>query len=175
MRVHRNVSQGFNLGWKEFSGLRGWWGSHFGEDYSDLKGEVCNLYYTTFYGFSLCYKAMTLIEIPLSIGIHWHFFPAGCWVLELNKIFIFKHIWTYLNSFRSDIFAMCFDAVFIESKSLGQRSLVGYNPWGRRVRHDWVCVRVRAHTHTHTQSYLHRKTLKCILFWWCWLFEIYLL
>ena len=89
MRVNGNVLQGFNLGWKEFSGLHSWCGSCFGEDYSDLKGEVCNLYYTTFYGFSLCYKAMTLIEIPLSTGIHWHFFPASCWVLELNKIFIF--------------------------------------------------------------------------------------
>ena len=28
---------------------------------------------------------------------------------------------------------------------------------------------------THTHSYLYTKTLKCILFWWCWLFEIYLL
>ena len=27
--------------------------------------------------------------------------------------------------------------VFLPGESHGQRSLVGYNPWGRRVRHDW--------------------------------------
>ena len=28
--------------------------------------------------------------------------------------------------------------VFLPGKSHGQRSLVGYSPWGRRVRYDWV-------------------------------------
>ena len=28
--------------------------------------------------------------------------------------------------------------VFLPGKSHGQRSLVGYSPWGRRVRHDWA-------------------------------------
>ena len=32
--------------------------------------------------------------------------------------------------------------VFLPGKFHGQRSLVGYSPWGCRVRHDW--------THTHT-------------------------
>ena len=63
---------------------------------------------------------------------------------------------------------MCFDSVFIESKSLGQRSLVG-------IIHEvaesdttecaHACMHTHTHTHTYTQSYLYRKTLKCILFW----------
>ena len=28
--------------------------------------------------------------------------------------------------------------IFLPGESYGQRSLVGYSPWGRRVRHDWV-------------------------------------
>ena len=28
--------------------------------------------------------------------------------------------------------------VFLPGESRGQRSLAGYSPWGRRVRHDWV-------------------------------------
>ena len=28
--------------------------------------------------------------------------------------------------------------VFLPGKSHGWRSLVGYSPWGRRVRHDWA-------------------------------------
>ena len=28
--------------------------------------------------------------------------------------------------------------VFFPGKSQGQRSLAGYSPWGRRVRHDWA-------------------------------------
>ena len=26
---------------------------------------------------------------------------------------------------------------FLSGESHGQRSLAGYSPWGRRVRHDW--------------------------------------
>ena len=37
--------------------------------------------------------------------------------------------------------------VFLPGESHRQRSLVGYSPWGRRVRHDWV---TNTHTHTHT-------------------------
>ena len=29
-------------------------------------------------------------------------------------------------------------SVFLPGESHGQRSLVGYSPWGRRVGHDWV-------------------------------------
>ena len=31
--------------------------------------------------------------------------------------------------------------VFLPEKSHGQRSLVGYSPWGHRVRHDWATNR----------------------------------
>ena len=36
--------------------------------------------------------------------------------------------------------------------SPGQRSLVGYTPWSRRVRHNWV---TDTHTHTHSCSGSH--------------------
>ena len=38
--------------------------------------------------------------------------------------------------------------LFLPGKSHGQRSLVGYSPWGRRVRHDWGAE----HTHIHNQD-----------------------
>ena len=38
--------------------------------------------------------------------------------------------------------------VFLSGKSHGQRSLVGYNSWSHRVRHDW------AHTHTCILEYI---------------------
>ena len=38
--------------------------------------------------------------------------------------------------------------VLLPGESLGQRSLVGYSPWGCRVGHDWA-----THTHTHTHRY----------------------
>ena len=42
--------------------------------------------------------------------------------------------------------------VFWPGKLHGQRSLVGYSPWGhKRVGHDWV----RTHTHTHTRGPTH--------------------
>ena len=38
--------------------------------------------------------------------------------------------------------------VFLPKKFLGQRSLVGYSPWGCRVGHDCACCACsRAHTH----------------------------
>ena len=33
---------------------------------------------------------------------------------------------------------MATHSVFLPGKSHGQRNLVGYSPWGRRVRHDLV-------------------------------------
>ena len=36
-----------------------------------------------------------------------------------------------------------------------QRTLVGYSPWGRRVRYDWVTEHVQAHTHTRTHTRAH--------------------
>ena len=44
--------------------------------------------------------------------------------------------------------------VFWPGKLHGQRSLVGYSPWGhKRVGHDWACT--HTHTHTHTQGPTH--------------------
>ena len=36
--------------------------------------------------------------------------------------------------------------VLLPGKSHGQRSLVGYSPWGRRVRHDWATSLHSLHT-----------------------------
>ena len=36
--------------------------------------------------------------------------------------------------------------VLLPGEPLGQRSLVGYSPWGRRVGHN-------SHTHTHTHTH----------------------
>ena len=44
--------------------------------------------------------------------------------------------------------------VFLPGESRGQRSLVGYSPWGYRVGCNWlVCVCTHTHTHTHTHTY----------------------
>ena len=45
--------------------------------------------------------------------------------------------------------------VSLPGESHGQRSVVGYSPWGHRVRYDWV-------TNTHTQT--HRHIMFPILF-----------
>ena len=44
--------------------------------------------------------------------------------------------------------------VFLPGESQGQRSLVGYSPWGRKESHT---AEVTEHTHTHTH------TQKCLL------------
>ena len=55
-------------------------------------------------------------------------------------------------------------SVFLPGESHGQRSLMGYSPWGSKVRHNWsdsahMCARARArararaHTHTHTHTH----------------------
>ena len=41
--------------------------------------------------------------------------------------------------------------VFLPGESHGRRGLVGYSPWGCRVRHDW---RNSTHTHTHTHTHV---------------------
>ena len=41
--------------------------------------------------------------------------------------------------------------IFLPGKFHGQRSLVGYSPWGRRVRHDWAGVHA-AHKHEDPRS-----------------------
>ena len=40
-------------------------------------------------------------------------------------------------------------------KSHGQRTPVGYSPWGCRVGNDWVHVHVHASAHTHTHTLTH--------------------
>ena len=39
--------------------------------------------------------------------------------------------------------------VFLPGEFHGQRSSVGYSPWGHRVGHEWV---TNTHTHTHTAT-----------------------
>ena len=57
--------------------------------------------------------------------------------------------------------------VFLPGEFHGQRSLVGYNPWGCRVRHDWA-------TNTHSLNGL--LTLHYLQFAWdsMWVFKKYM-
>ena len=56
--------------------------------------------------------------------------------------------------------------VFLPGTCHGQRSLAGYSPWGRRVRHNlvikhhhqYMCVYI--YTHTHKKAYTHLHTDK---------------
>ena len=43
----------------------------------------------------------------------------------------------------------------LPGKSQGQRSLVGYSPWGRRVRHDWA---------THTTTVISQSQILAVPF-----------
>ena len=60
--------------------------------------------------------------------------------------------------------------VFLPEESHGQRSLVGYSPWGHRVGHDWsdiAQIHVDLNTYTHTiwelwVSVLFRDLLRTI-------------
>ena len=66
--------------------------------------------------------------------------PSLIYYMSMNK------------SFNSSLLNFCMHRwqptlVFLPGKSHGQRSLVGYSPWGCRVRHDWV-----TNTHTHTEQ-----------------------
>ena len=45
--------------------------------------------------------------------------------------------------------------IFLPGESHGQRSLVGYSPWGCRVRHNWSNLAC-----THTQGSRNRMNLK---------------
>ena len=53
-------------------------------------------------------------------------------------------------------------SVFLPGKFHGQRSLVGYSPWGFRVQHDWAieCTYMHAHTHTHGWASLVAQMVK---------------
>ena len=44
------------------------------------------------------------------------------------------------------------DPVFLPGKFHGQRSLVGYSPWGRKESDTTECAHTNTHTHTQTQS-----------------------
>ena len=61
--------------------------------------------------------------------------------------------------------------VLLPGESLGQRSLVGYSPWGCRVGHDWA-THTHTHTHTHTDilgiTEMSRRRFSLIrVFWLC--------
>jgi len=45
--------------------------------------------------------------------------------------------------------------VFLPGKSHGQKSLVGYSPWGHKVSDTAEHTHTRAHTHTHTHTHTH--------------------
>ena len=45
--------------------------------------------------------------------------------------------------------------IFLPGKSHGQRSLVGYSPWGCRVRHNWVTKHHTAADQSRVQIFLH--------------------
>ena len=55
--------------------------------------------------------------------------------------------------------------VFLPGESHGQRSLVGYGLWCRRVRRNWAAECVCAYTYTHTHTHTH-----FIYFWLRWVF-----
>ena len=69
--------------------------------------------------------------------------------------------------------------VFLLGEFHGQRSLMGYSPWGlKRVRHDWMTnTHAYTHTHTHTHTYSFSdfscRILSVVLYVDpCWLFYI---
>ena len=45
--------------------------------------------------------------------------------------------------------------VFLPGKSHGQRSLVGYSPWGHKGLDTTDCTHTHTHTHTHKTPLLH--------------------
>ena len=47
--------------------------------------------------------------------------------------------------------------VFLPGQSHGQRSLVGYSPWGHRVRHDWSNL---ACTHNYSFNFLFTECIQ---------------
>ena len=46
---------------------------------------------------------------------------------------------------------------FLPGESHGQKSLAGYSPWGRRVRHDWATERTHTHRHIFIIRTFHRR------------------
>ena len=45
----------------------------------------------------------------------------------------------------------------LPGESHGQRSLMGYSPWGCRVGHHLTTEHVRAHTHTHAHTQVYKN------------------
>ena len=56
-----------------------------------------------------------------------------------NKTFLDTIPWKQIISYLSLLMREAWQptSVFLPGESHGQRSLVGYSPWGCRVRHDW--------------------------------------
>ena len=50
-------------------------------------------------------------------------------------------------------------AVLLPGKSLGQRSLAGYSPWGHKKSDATEHVHVLEHTHTHTHTHTYHQSL----------------
>ena len=48
----------------------------------------------------------------------------------------------------------------LPGESHGQRSLMGYSPWGCRVGHHLTTEHVRARTHTHTRTHTGLQELE---------------
>ena len=46
--------------------------------------------------------------------------------------------------------------VFLPGESHGQRILVGYSPWGCRVRYDWICTHTQTETVWHWSRHRHK-------------------
>ena len=49
--------------------------------------------------------------------------------------------------------------VFLPEESHGQRSLVGYSPWGHKELDITECTHTHIHTHTHTRTHTNLLTL----------------
>ena len=55
-------------------------------------------------------------------------------------------------------------SVFLPGKFHGQRSLVGYSPWGHKesdmTEHKCMNAQMHAHVHTHTYTYIYTRVVK---------------
>ena len=53
--------------------------------------------------------------------------------------------------------------VLLPGESPGQRSLVGYSPWGGRVGHDLMTEHAHTHRHRHTHTGLQEQEWGVVL------------
>ena len=132
------------------------------QDNGDLSPRV-----TRRWGLQTIWGSLGGDHSPCKLLIRAQFWPTpGCQsglTGRMNNVCTFHfmscHLIYYMSmnkSFNSSLLNFCMHRwqptlVFLPGKSHGQRSLVGYSPWGRRVRHDWV-----TNTHTHTHTHTHR-------------------